>query len=93
MAVVDAEEVDWRDISGAPGAGGGAPSHVIARVRHEPRHDGHRVLHLPPPSDHRRETPRDAPVATPHALPPPRHRLNLAGASARGEDVAGARRG
>lgn len=74
MAVVDAEEMDGRDLAGAFRARGRTTTDLIASACYEPWYDGHGVLHLPPPPDLRSEPIADSLVVLPHALLPHRHR-------------------
>ncbi|KAI8020543.1 Leucine-rich repeat receptor-like serine/threonine/tyrosine-protein kinase SOBIR1 [Camellia lanceoleosa] len=49
MAIIDGEQIEGRDLAGASRTRGGAPSQVIVRASHEPRHNGDGVLHHRPP--------------------------------------------
>ena len=101
MTVVNSEEMHRRDLVGSRRTRRRTSADAIARPRHEPRHDGDGILHLPPAADHRLGAPGQALVAPPHALPPRRRlrrRWSLAAGRAgesrlrdpRGRNLAGA---
>jgi len=75
MAVVNAEEMNGRDLAGGSGAGSGTTADVIARTRHESRNNCHGVLHLFPSPNHRSVSPTHSLVTPSDALLPHRRRL------------------
>ena len=57
MTIIDAEEMDGRNLRRGSGTGSRTTTKVIARARHESRPDGNGVLHLLPSTNHGSEPP------------------------------------
>lgn len=72
VAVVNAEEVNGRDLAGGFGARSRTSSDAIAGEGHKPWNNSNSVLHLLPPSNHRRKSPTNSLVVPSDALVPPR---------------------
>ncbi|KAL7222682.1 hypothetical protein ACSBR1_024390 [Camellia fascicularis] len=69
MAIIDGEQTEGRDLAGASRTRGGAPSYVMVRASHEPKHNGDGVLHhRPPPPPHPPTTTTTTTVVLPNLV-------------------------